>query len=307
MNEIINKLDHIQNEVTKSIAHLSEMNPTPHQKFPSNLLVHEIVEQLKSIIFPGFFEFIEDRKVHHNIAHEQALFKVRDNLITQLKRAFTFTCNISKTKDCTHCQEKAMGKVQLFLDDLPEIKKMLLLDIDAAFVGDPSAKNHAEVLFCFPGIRAIINYRIANSLLKLEIPIIPRMITELGHNETGIDIHPGATIGERFFIDHGTGVVIGETCIIKSNVKLYQGVTLGAKSFPLDEAGNPIKGIPRHPIIEDYVTIYADATILGRVTIGKNSTIGGNLWITKDIPANCQIVQDKGVSNIKEISRTKED
>ena len=161
----------------------------------------------------------------------------------------------------------------------------------AAFNGDPAAKSYGEIIFCYPTIRALTNYRVANQLLKLGVPLIPRILSEMAHSETGIDIHPGAEIGESFTIDHGTGVVIGETCIIGKNVKLYQGVTLGAKSFPLDENGNPIKGIPRHPIVEDNVVIYAGATILGRITVGANSTIGGNLWVTNNVPSNSKLIQ----------------
>ena len=148
-----------------------------------------------------------------------------------------------------------------------------------------------EVIFCYPIIRAITNYRIAHELLLLDVPLIPRIITEMAHSETGIDIHPGATIGEYFTIDHGTGTVIGETAVIGNHVKIYQGVTLGAKSFPLDQNGKPIKGIPRHPIIEDNVIIYANSTILGRITIGRNAIIGGNMWVDKDVEAGSMITQ----------------
>ena len=166
-------------------------------------------------------------------------------------------------------------------------------DVEAAYNGDPAAHSFGEVISCYPAIRAISNYRIAHELLVLGVPLIPRIITEMAHSETGIDIHPGAAIGGYFTIDHGTGVVIGETCIIGKNVKLYQGVTLGAKSFPLDQDGKPIKGIPRHPILEDNVIVYSNATILGRITIGKDATVGGNIWVTEDVPAGARIVQTK--------------
>jgi serine O-acetyltransferase len=165
------------------------------------------------------------------------------------------------------------------------------LDVRAAFEGDPAATSPDETIFCYPGIQAIANFRIAHELYRLDVPLLPRMITEHAHSITGIDIHPGATIGEKFFIDHGTGVVIGETCRIDNRVRIYQGVTLGAKSFPLDEGGNPIKGIPRHPIVEDDVIIYGGATILGRVTIGRGSTIGGNVWLTHSVPPGSRITQ----------------
>jgi len=181
-----------------------------------------------------------------------------------------------------------------FIFSLPEIRRKMVKDVEATYVGDPASNSRGEVIFCYPGILAISNYRIAHRLLELGVPLIPRFIGEMAHSETGIDIHPRAKIGESFMIDHGTGVVIGSTCIIGNNVRLYQGVTLGAKSFPLDKDGNPIKGIPRHPIVEDNVIIYAQATILGRVTIGRDSVIGGNVWITHSVPPNSKIMQIKG-------------
>ena len=174
---------------------------------------------------------------------------------------------------------------------MPEIRSQLETDVIAAYDGDPAAVSLGEVISCYPTIKALTNYRVAHELYRMNVPLIPRIITEMAHSETGIDIHPGAQIGRYFTIDHGTGVVIGATCIIGEHVKLYQGVTLGAKSFPLDEEGNPIKGIPRHPIIEDNVIVYSNATILGRITIGKGATIGGNVWVTEDVPAGSRIIQ----------------
>jgi len=180
-----------------------------------------------------------------------------------------------------------------FISQLPDLRKTLATDVEVAFIGDPAAQSRGEVIFCYPAIRAITNYRIAHALLQLGVPLIPRMISEMAHSETGIDIHPGAQIGESFTIDHGTGVVIGATSIIGRNVKLFQGVTLGAKNFQLDEHGNPIKGIARHPIVEDNVVIYAQATILGRITVGAGSIIGGNVWVTSDVAPGSKIVQFK--------------
>lgn len=165
--------------------------------------------------------------------------------------------------------------------EFPRLRKILATDVEAAYEGDPAAMSHGEIISCYPVIKAITNYRIAHVLHELGVPLIPRMMTELAHSETGIDINPEATIGKHFTIDHGTGVVIGATCIIGDNVKLYQGVTLGAKSFPLDKDGNPIKGIPRHPILENDVIVYANATILGRITIGEGCVVGANVWVTK--------------------------
>jgi serine O-acetyltransferase len=171
------------------------------------------------------------------------------------------------------------------------VRALLGSDVRAAYEGDPAATSQDEALFCYPGITAITHHRIAHELYRLGVPLIPRIISEIAHAETGIDIHPGAQIGARFFIDHGTGVVIGETCVIGERVRLYQGVTLGAKSFPTDAHGNPIKGTPRHPIVEDDVIIYAGATILGRITIGRGASIGGNVWLTQAVPAGSRVTQ----------------
>ena len=175
------------------------------------------------------------------------------------------------------------------------MRRLLASDVEAAYEGDPALHTRDEAIFCYPGIFAITNQRIAHELHVLGVPLIPRIITEYAHTITGIDIHPGARIGERFFIDHGTGVVIGETSVIGNRVRLYQGVTLGAKSFPLDEHGNPIKGIDRHPIVEDDVVIYSGATILGRIVIGKGSTIGGNVWLTHAVPPGSKVTQEAPV------------
>ena len=172
---------------------------------------------------------------------------------------------------------------------LPQVRRTLATDVEAAYLGDPAAQNNGEVISCYPAIRALTCYRISHELYRLDVPLIPRIISELAHSETGIDIHPGAQIGEYFTIDHGTGVVIGATCIIGNHVKLYQGVTLGAKSFPLDVNGNPIKNNPRHPILEDGVIVYSNATILGRITIGRDAVIGANKWVTHDVPAGQKV------------------
>ena len=176
---------------------------------------------------------------------------------------------------------------------LPELKSLLAMDVEAAYNGDPAAESYDEIICCYPVIKAMINYRVAHRMLQLGVRLIPRIITEKAHSETGIDIHPAATIGHHFTIDHGTGVVIGATCIIGNNVKLYQGVTLGAKSFPLYENGNPIKGIARHPILEDDVIIYSNATVLGRITIGRGTVIGGNLWVTEGTKPGEKLIQGR--------------
>jgi serine O-acetyltransferase len=188
--------------------------------------------------------------------------------------------------------------VTSFAQQLPRLYEILETDIRAGFEGDPSARNVEEVLLCFPGIRAIFHHRIAHALYKLGAPVVARIIAELSHSQTGIDIHPGAGIGASFFIDHGTGVVIGKTSVIGERVRLYQAVTLGAKRFSIDDSGALVKGQPRHPIVEDDVVIYAGATILGRVTIGRGSSIGGNVWLTRSVPAGSNIVQAQARSEV---------
>ena len=199
-------------------------------------------------------------------------------------------------KQCLSCddevKELARSLAIQYIESLGELRASLALDVRAAFNGDPAATSFGEVICCYPGLRAVSNYRMAHRLLTLGVPLIPRAITELAHSETGIDIHPGARIGESFAIDHGTGVVIGETCIIGNNVKIYQGVTLGAKSIPVDNEGMPLN-IPRHPILEDDVVVYSNASILGRITIGKGAIIGGNVWVIEDVPAGGRVVQQR--------------
>lgn len=218
------------------------------------------------------------------------LGKALDSLKTQVVRELAFTASLS-SEGLINADQTAQSIVQEFADALPTLLEILYTDIRAAYDGDPSAKSQDEVLLSYPGIRAVIHHRLAHALYKLDLPIIARIISEHAHSATGIDIHPGASIGASFFIDHGTGVVIGETAVIGERVRLYQAVTLGAKRFSVDESGALVKGLPRHPIVEDDVVIYAGATILGRVTIGRGSVIGGNVWLTRSVPPASNIVQ----------------
>lgn len=247
--------------------------------------IKRIVELCRAIIFPGFFsEASTDCSVllYHIGVDVESLF---ETLTLQIQAALCF--NSASEDACVRTsnqrQEKAAAIASEFIASLPELRAILATDVEAMYNGDPAAEDYNEIIACYPTIRAVTCQRIAHKLLELGVPLLPRIITEIAHGETGIDINPGAKIGSHFCIDHGTGVVIGQTCIIGNNVKLYQGVTLGARSFPLDDDGNPVKGIERHPIIEDNVTIYANATILGRVTIGKGAVIGGNVWITRSV------------------------
>jgi serine O-acetyltransferase len=258
---------------------------------PSGEVVAEAVSSLRSILFPGYFGFsevTEDNRCYHVGA---TLDHVRRLLQEQIWRGLCFACDRA-TDACDDCEHKARRITQQFLSRLPEVRRLLATDVQAGYEGDPAATSPDEVIFCYPALVAISAQRLAHELYALEVPIIPRMITELAHSQTGIDIHPGAQLGEFFFIDHGTGVVIGETTVIGRNVRLYQGVTLGARSFPLDADGNPIKGVPRHPIVQDDVIIYSGATILGRVTIGKGAVVGGNVWLTSDVPPGSHVSQD---------------
>jgi serine O-acetyltransferase len=259
---------------------------------PSTERLGEIVDLLKSVIFPGYFGNSDVKPETMSYYLGAAIDRVFLLLFEQIKRGFCFFCSEDESV-CEDCDRRARNITGKFLDKLSDLRYVLSTDVIAAYEGDPAAKSFGETIFCYPSITALANYRIAHELYSLEVPLIPRIITEMAHSRTGIDIHPGAQIGERFFIDHGTGVVIGETCIIGRNVRLYQGVTLGAKSFPLDSDGNPIKGIARHPIVEDDVIIYSGATILGRVIIGKGSEIGGNVWITHDVPPGTRVLQGK--------------
>lgn len=261
---------------------------------PSGKSLRRIVELAREILFPGYFgnSTVHRRTINYHIGvNVEEVFGL---LTEQIQAGLCFGLEnnpsentIKKIPD----RDTAASIAARFISKLPEIRRILATDVEAAYYGDPAATCFGEIICCYPIIRAITNYRIAHELYMLNVPLIPRIITEMAHSETGIDIHPGAQIGHHFTIDHGTGVVIGATCIIGNNVKLYQGVTLGAKSFPLDENGNPIKGIARHPILEDDVIVYSNATILGRITIGKGATIGGNIWVTESVPAGARIVQ----------------
>jgi serine O-acetyltransferase len=249
------------------------------------------VVELRSVLFPGYHGSSDITEDSVRFFVGATLDRVRRVLHEQIRRGLCFACEKANPTRCPQCDERTAAIASTFLSRLPEVRRLLATDVQAAYEGDPAATSPDETVICYPGILAITNHRLAHELYRLEVPILPRIISEQAHSVTGIDIHPGASIGEQFFIDHGTGVVIGETCVIGKRVRIYQGVTLGAKSFPLDEHGNPIKGIPRHPIVEDDVIIYGGATILGRITIGKGSVIGGNVWLTRSTPPRSKITQ----------------
>jgi len=272
-----------------SAGHLAFKGSTGDRSLPSRQRLAEFIEAAKAAFFPGFYGIPETRRetMKYEIGHNlEAMHRI---LREQALYGLCFECDGGPS--CDHCDARADEIALAFLERVPAIRDLLSTDVDAAYDGDPAAKSHAEIIFCYPSIATLIHHRVAHELYALGLPVIPRIISEMAHADTGIDIHPGAKIGERFFIDHGTGVVIGETSVIGRNVRLYQGVTLGAKSFPKDEKGNPIKGVPRHPIVEDDVIVYAGATILGRITIGKGAVVGGNTWVTESLPPGSKVSQ----------------
>lgn len=292
-----NKFENQFSETIKSLSNPVSYKMVCHEHrigepLPSIKNLTKIIDLIREIIFPGYFGNTSLRK--NTTQHYMGVYvdELYEMICKEILAGICFECP-DKDYNLEKHREIAKRVAAEFIEFLPEIRRMLVTDVEAIYRNDPAVYTMGEVIFAYPAVRAISNYRIAHKLLQLKVPLIPRFITEMAHSETGIDIHPKAVIGESFTIDHGTGVVIGSTCIIGNNVKIYQGVTLGAKSFPLDEEGNPIKGIPRHPIVEDDVVIYSGATILGRVTIGKGSVIGGNVWLTNSLPPGSKIAQNK--------------
>lgn len=261
----------------------------PHHNdspLPSGAVLEEIVMLARSILFPGYYgkSSVNLQTLRYHIGVDvERMFHL---LSEQIQAGLCFV-KCPEEDNCS-CGIKPVAEklASQLIERLPAIREVLGTDVAAAYNGDPAAESMNEVISCYPIIKTLVNYRIAHELSLLGVPLIPRMLTELAHSETGIDIHPSASIGKHFTIDHGTGVVIGATCVIGDNVKIYQGVTLGAKSFPLDADGNPIKGIPRHPIIGNNVVIYANATVLGRIRIGDGCVIGANVWVTEDMEAD---------------------
>jgi len=270
-------------------CHLKRENAHREYTLPSRKAVHDVLDALIGAMFPGCHGHGPVTDMRMATCLRDDLRAAATKLQEQVRMAFEYLCEIEKCEDCYDCDDKAVKASRHLVESLPEVQARLQEDIEAAYDGDPAAKSSMEVVMSYPAIQAISTYRIAHLLYEKEVPLIPRIMTELAHSRTGIDIHPGAEIGHRFFIDHGTGVVIGETTVIGNNVKIYQGVTLGALSFPKGEDGNPIKGIKRHPNVGNNVTIYAEATILGDITLGEGSTIGGNVWLTHSIPPNSKV------------------
>lgn len=289
------QLPKLSERIVRTYEEVDKIHHLGHCPLPNYDEIIAATNDLNEILYPGY----RRREGLHrgNVAYYvgDLVDRLHDRFTTQIGRALRHEAGA--TDDCETDQDfEALGqaKTMQFLDRLPELRKMLATDVQAAFDGDPACKSHDEVIFCYPGLKAITVYRLAHVLYEMDIPFIPRMMTEWAHSRTGIDIHPGARISEYFFIDHGTGVVIGETCEIGQNVKIYQGVTLGALSFATDGDGNLVRGQKRHPTIEDRVVIYANATILGGATVvGHDSVIGSSVWLTQSVVPNTTVVMEK--------------
>ncbi|MFS0825355.1 serine O-acetyltransferase EpsC [Pseudomonas phoenicis] len=260
------------------------------RELPSREAIGEVFELLRGALFPMRLGPVDLREESEDFYVGHTLDTALTLLLTQARLELRYAARQEKS-DVASTDARALSLIQGFAAELPHLRVLLDTDVLAAFHGDPAARSVDEVLLCYPGILAIIHHRLAHHLYRAGLPLLARIGSELAHSATGIDIHPGAQIGPGFFIDHGTGVVIGETAIIGERVRIYQAVTLGAKRFPTDETGMLHKGQPRHPIVEDDVVIYAGATILGRITIGQGSTIGGNVWLTRSVPAQSNITQ----------------
>lgn len=276
----------------------SRINHLGHQPLPSREAVADIVVDLFELIYPGFGK----QQGLHIGNVEYYVGTLIDGLHDKLTQQFSRALRHDAALDAAHVDFEALAQKQAieFLSQLPPVRSVLDQDVAAAYRGDPAAKSHHEIIFCYPGLEAITVYRIAHLLLKLGVPYLPRMMTEFAHSKTGIDINPGAQIGPGFFIDHGTGVVIGETCIIGSGVRLYQGVTLGALSFKKDSEGELIRGTKRHPTLEDDVIVYANATVLGGNTVvGARSVIGSNVWLTESVAPDMFVVMEKPALKLK--------
>jgi serine O-acetyltransferase len=291
------QLPHLTERIVKTYDEVPTINHLGHCPLPNYETIVACTEDLKEVLCPGY-----RRRDHLHLGNVEyyvgdLIDRLHDRLLLQIARA---QCHDSgKNVHCNpeqreHFEALGQAKAMAFLRQLPELREVLALDVKAAYDGDPACKSLDEVIFCYPGFEAVTIYRLAHLLWELDVPLIPRMMTEWAHSKTGIDIHPGAKIGRYFFIDHGTGVVIGETCEIGQWVKLYQGVTLGALSFPTDADGNLVRGVKRHPTIEDRVVIYANATVLGGQTvIGHDSVVGSSVWLTRSVDPHTTVVLEK--------------
>jgi len=275
------ELESIVDAILESYDTLGGINHIDGLNLPNRQEVIEITWELLALVFPGFFG--KERLTSQNYRHITGyrVTETFERLVEQIDRSLRYACNRSPVCERPQCRENAERCATWIIQRIPIIRALLHSDVEAAFTGDPACYSHEEAIVCYPGLFAVSVQRIAHILYAFRVPLIPRIMNDFAHHQTGVDIHPGAAISEYFFMDHATGIVIGETTVIGKNVKLYQGVTLGAKSFPDD--AREARGHKRHPTIEDDVVIYANATILGDITIGKGAVIGGNSWITRDV------------------------
>lgn len=291
------RLPELTDRIVSTYAEVGSIHNLGHCPLPNFDTIIWVIESLREILYPGYRR--RDNLHLGNVTYHvgDLIDRLHDTLTAQIARALwheageTSTCSAERREEF---ERLGQAKTMAFLEQLPTLRKVLALDVEASYAGDPACKSLDEVIFCYPGLEAVTVYRLAHQLNKLDVPLIPRMMTEWAHSRTGIDIHPGATIGKYFFIDHGTGVVIGETTEIGDWVKIYQGVTLGALSFPTDAQGNLVRGTKRHPTIEDRVVIYANATVLGGNTIiGHDSVIGSSVWITRSVAPHTTVTMEK--------------
>ena len=295
------QLPELTDRIVRSYTEIGTINYLGHSPLPNFDEVMSAIEDLKDVIYPGY----RRREGLHlgNITYHvgDLIDGLHDKLTRQIARALQHDDRVQSKpasaddpKHVTDYEAKGQAMAIAFLERIPDLRNLLATDVQAAFDGDPACKNLDEVIFCYPGLEAVTIFRLAHELYQLDVPFIPRMFTEWAHQKTGIDIHPGATIGTHFFIDHGTGVVIGETCDIGNHVKLYQGVTLGALSFDTDADGNVVRGVKRHPTLEDRVVIYANATVLGgRTVVGHDSVLGSSVWLTRSVDPHTTVLLDK--------------
>lgn len=290
VSAVVDRLGEIRRGWRANRAHHAEYGV---EGFPSRLRLAKVMEDLCGVLYPLRLGPDHVRLHNEDLFVTQSLQMALSRLHAQVRLELAYAAD-----GPADLEARASAIVVAFSRELPRLRILLDTDIEAAFRGDPSARSLDEVLICFPGLLAIIHHRLAHQLHQLGAPLVARIVSEIAHGKTGIDIHPGARIGESFFIDHGTGVVIGETAVVGDRVRIYQGVTLGAKSFPADADGTLVKAIPRHPVIEDDVVIYAGATVLGRITVGRGSEIGGNVWLTHDVPPRSRVLQAREQNSV---------
>lgn len=273
-------------QLAAPLAAEKAITPCGTAQYPSVDGLVGIMETVRTVLFPDFFDRQRGDGVMRRYFIGVNIEKLASDMATEIAHALKFNDVCNKEE----ADERARELATRFVGSLPEIKRLIYTDVEAVWCNDPAVTDYGEIVLCYPAVRAMLNYRTAHCLLQLGVPVIPRMLTEIAHSATGIDINPGARIGPHFAIDHGTGIVIGETAIIGSHCTLYQGVTLGAKSFTLSPDGRPVNA-PRHPILEDNVTVYSNASILGRITVGHDTIVGGNVWLTHSVPPFSRILQ----------------